>query len=1615
MGFNLKKLLDEGVAQVNPFDNGATAATVRRPAAVQVPPAQTIRAASKPIIQRPVQQNNGNIFTHAVHNVENFGSKLVDQANPFDNNRTFKQRAPTNTRSVVGQATHNGTTNVVGGAVKFIPQFAADYTNTIDNLANKAANNTPVIRKGGVGRGGRQIAPQTIQQNLSDPITSRVVKLSGATGTNKQLAGDAIQVGLSAVAPGADKIAGQVGAKVIPKVAGEVTTKLVPRVVNGAAQGAAFNAASGFGEGHSAHDILTKDAPLGAAFGGALPIAGELAGKVAPVAKRAAVNTGKNISRKTTDLVTNKPFRDISDNDLAAANRVSMMRSGFPDNTKDGDLQTYRNIQRKLGADPNNHDAVDTVIGARQTYESRRAAMKSPSVSQGGYVRNPLAGGEEPSLPRELKGAKPNYSHGQNRFSLNFPNDTTKALYIVGGKGESARHGDYMDFLHKALPNKSEAQLRTMGNAIRQSIKEQASGSNNDALDVVDPRDNALVQSTPDAAVTPLNDALRAKAAKLANVASNAKNRELQAAEDAYINAGGNQATAAAKLESARQQIEQKYATGQPDAVVAPNEAPLPDPGDAPSVNGGKVKRTRFTDKTVQNSDQVSQAVKDKTDASYTSDTMDAASKRTNKFIENRGEKGALEQTLRELNTRRGTASRDTLDRAVELALRHDAKGDEASQTLASQLYKLAGEHASASGQQSQILVRIARKSPAGLRNKAFRDLKEQAGIDLLKDNSAAIDRLKTQQAGQAPGSPEYIDTTKKLSDLVSKDETNRNLRNEIQGHIDAISKMPDGQAKDFQIAVLQKTVAKHLPQGKVDQLTSLWKAGLLSGVRTHGGNIVSNATFGGLKKISDVPAAVVDKALSLKTGVRTKTVTGKGIAGGTLEGLSNAKTTLKTGIDVRNIGDKYEQHAELNFANPVLQKTLGNAANGVFRVLGAADQPFYYAALKNSLYDQAKADGINQGLSGKALGQHMNELVANPTEKMASTAEREANKSVLSYDTIGSKAISGAHKGIDNMPGVSDAGKTAAHAALNVLAPFVRVPSAFISRTVDFTPLGIPKEIFSQVAHKQFDQRAFSQAIGEGATGTGVIALGVALSQSGRISGDYPKNDPKEAARWKAQGITPNSVRIGNGKNAKWVSLNYLGPVGLLFNAGNKIEKAQGESAASKAGQAIAGLGQGLLGQSFLQGFSGFSDAIQDPTRSAKSFVNSEVSSVIPAISNDAANATDKYQRSSDTVPEAVKNRIPGLRETDPIKTDVYGNDLKQPSSAINTINPLRPSNDISNPVISEVARLHGVDPKNPDLQVTPTPVERTLTIEKNKVNLNNDQRNALQKAVGQATQSAWDTAIKSDIYKSLDDTGKAKMLTNLRQDATTLAQRQFVVDNNLGTYNKPVTNRQAGLGTGNIDLSEYVGSDANGSKSYVKGDDRGTALLAKIGSLSTDQQKAWATKSVDPKYKDLYDRSKQLVPDGLPDLPQTNSTLTAYGKYIKAKAANPTPLELNNAKKTFLKDAYGASLSKNSQDLLGSFSVADKIAAARSGAVSKQDLNEAVAYDNMLLTSGLSSSPKISNKLRASLGYADAPSAAGSSASGVGSKKNYDIYSGINTTGYERKLRNLVAAAHI
>lgn len=73
-------------------------------------------------------------------------------------------------------------------------------------------------------------------------------------------------------------------------------------------------------------------------------------------------------------------------------------------------------------------------------------------------------------LPRDLAGATPKYNFRDEPVELEFEDDIVKALYIVGGRGKSARHDDYLSFLESNGVKNIKAQAQ----ALRDYIKGEA-------------------------------------------------------------------------------------------------------------------------------------------------------------------------------------------------------------------------------------------------------------------------------------------------------------------------------------------------------------------------------------------------------------------------------------------------------------------------------------------------------------------------------------------------------------------------------------------------------------------------------------------------------------------------------------------------------------------------------------------------------------------------------------------------------------------------------------------------------------------------------------------------------------------------------------------------------------------------------------------------------------------------------------------------------------------------------------------------------------------------------------------------------------------------------------
>lgn len=614
-------------------------------------------------------------------------------------------------------------------------------------------------------------------------------------------------------------------------------------------------------------------------------------------------------------------------------------------------------------------------------------------------------------------------------------------------------------------------------------------------------------------------------------------------------------------------------------------------------------------------------------------------------------------------------------------------------------------------GQMIQILANYDKTSPEGSLRLANKLVKEY--------NKVHVD------------SPINIDN-KRIQDIY-------NQAKEIQG-------MKIGRERNIASQELIDEINSFIPSTIADKAITVWKAGLLTSLRTTERNLLGNTVMEGAEITKDVPAAFIDRMLSFKTGQRTITATTKGLGEGSKQGFQQAKDLVTLGYDPTEDIQKFDVK-KINWGNNPIEQVLKKYTDTVFNVLAGEDRPFWQSAYARSLYDQAGSEAINVGKKGNS--EYIANLVQNATARMKANATTDAN-----YATFHDKnSITKAASAIKQALSKNELTKLGSE----FIMPFTGVPSSIVGKAIDYSPIGLVKgavkagKVLIGDSNVASLQRQASQDLGRGIVGTALVALGAYLAQKGLMTGN-PK-DASESNQWQLEGKQANSVLIGG----KWRSINSIGPQAIILLAGAKAKEDLGQEGG--VGKFIGDIGKDFLNQTFLSGVQGLTNAVSDPTRYAQSYLQSEASSFIPNIVKDTAKAFDKTSREINNIGDSIKSGIPGLRNTLTPKRDVLGNEVSQEPTGIGAyIDLFNSKTPISNTVVDELARLNNVGQNS-----APSKLSKNQTIGKQKITLTPSQLDYLEQAVGEKLSGTLNTLFNSESYRSLSDEEKSKAISDL------------------------------------------------------------------------------------------------------------------------------------------------------------------------------------------------------------------------------------------------------------
>jgi hypothetical protein len=649
-----------------------------------------------------------------------------------------------------------------------------------------------------------------------------------------------------------------------------------------------------------------------------------------------------------------------------------------------------------------------------------------------------------------------------------------------------------------------------------------------------------------------------------------------------------------------------------------------------------------------------------------------------------------------------------------------------------------------------------------------FQDLTPEA---IIQNTANRINRLKNQfpnnKAVQAiKASPTFQEEVIKRMDAIKG----------MKGTDPASVEM-----KNLKTFELQQYVARQIPNTFAQKAGSVYKANLLTAVTTSLGAVMGNTGRLSLKIASDAVATAIDAATSMLTGTaRERAFTLRGLIDGTEEGIRKARTFLKTGYDPRNPLNKFDTK-QVYFSDSKAGRAAEVYVNTVFRTMGALDQPFYYAAFKNDVYQQAMVAGRNQKLGGSKFSEFVDNYVNNPPDEALDMANRAAKQAVFQNDTKLGDFAGNMKAGMAADRSVG--GQAGALVAESIL-PFTKIPAAVAMSSLEFSPAGFVGEVIKQAVNRKLVRKDLISAFSKSAVGTGgVMTVGSILEENGMITLGYPM-DPKERDLWELEGKQPYSINI----DGKWRSLNYVQPFGALLAAGAAYNREDGGfgDKAFGAGREVA---SSLLEQSFVEGIKNAIEVVttsvedkEGSTSQLTKYIGRQAGAVIPNIIRRFASAIDpaggrttEGEGVLDTIVKNVQAGVPFWRNDLIAKRDVFGNPLeKRESFTESMFDPTRPKRASDNdPLTNELRRLQDAEEGT-----LPTRFKGKQDIFGEKIKLTPEQQEGLERLANPEIKKAWEQIVATAEYKSADDKQKSAMLSKAASDIRTVSKLQFAED---------------------------------------------------------------------------------------------------------------------------------------------------------------------------------------------------------------------------------------------
>lgn len=575
--------------------------------------------------------------------------------------------------------------------------------------------------------------------------------------------------------------------------------------------------------------------------------------------------------------------------------------------------------------------------------------------------------------------------------------------------------------------------------------------------------------------------------------------------------------------------------------------------------------------------------------------------------------------------------------------------------------------------------------------------------------------------------------------------------------------------------------LGQQVPKSMIEKIDTWRYFSMLANARTHIRNMVGNVAMGKMQRVKDKIAGGIEGVVSQfnPNMERTKTLAraDKKTKNFAKQDFKNMEVQSRLELNENKYNPQSRlQNARRTFKSDVMENTLGRLFNLNDTLLEAEDGLGLKAGYQKALADYLTANKIDvDNITDAQLNKARNYAIQQAKEATFHQANALANL----VNQLGTK---------------NKVGKFIVDATL----PFKKTPMNVAKSGIEYSPVGLLKSAIFDTANLRKGNISINQYIdnvSKGLTGSGVALVGYALAKAGIIKASGSDDKDKEKYD-EEQGRQSYSIQIAG----KTYSLDWLAPTGIPLFIGaeiNNLENQQGNEKNSEkkttedwkdiVGKSIANItnagATAINPMSEMSMISGITSVLSSynkdnalgdmATNMGKSYINQ----FVPTVLGQVAKTTDDYERTTkstktgtfekalDQTVNQIKNKVPGLRQTLPIKTDIWGNDVKQEVNL-----PLRAVNNFINPAtVKEVStdkvdmELNKLYEENHSSSLLPDILTKTVQLNKQTYRLSNKEYAEFTKKYGQTSHKLIENFIKTSDYNRLTQEQKETAISNI------------------------------------------------------------------------------------------------------------------------------------------------------------------------------------------------------------------------------------------------------------